>query len=190
MGAKISQLINNDKKKKKEESSTLTIKESGRNEHGEPKFFNKPADRQCVHYPRLSHRPHPCVYIAISELVRICGRPEFHRHIFRGRNGRNYSSVTGHRHFDEEEGRMDTPRLIAAAFYRRHGDASLRSSTLSRVKFKSLHARFTFSDLREFEGAAFFSRVANELDSLIIDRNLADRSFVFQFFARNERCFK
>lgn len=89
----------------------------------------------------IPYRPH--VYIAISELVHlrsagisspyfsqpqpellICHRPSS----FRRR---------------PTEERMDMPRLIVAAFYRRRGNASLRLSTLSRVKFKSLHARLS-----------------------------------------------
>lgn len=89
----------------------------------------------------IPYRPHPSsVYITISELVHlrsagisspyfsqpqpellICHRPSS----FRRRS---------------TERRMDMPRLIAAAFYRRRGDASLRLSTLSRVRFISLHA--------------------------------------------------
>lgn len=107
LGAKISQFIDNSKKKekiivnsgyprlkprfKKKESSMLTIKGSNRS------FLINPRTGRA--FIILVYRT-PCVYIAISELVRICGRPEFHRHIFRGRNGRNCSSVTGHRHFD------------------------------------------------------------------------------------------
>lgn len=131
--------------------SALTTKESSRTCTGSRSFLINPRTGRatCVHYPgvyrqpRIPYRPHPSVYIAISELVHLRSagisspyfsqpQPELlicHRQSsFRRR---------------PTEGRMDVPRLIAAPFYRRRGDASLRLPTLSRVKFKSLHAWFS-----------------------------------------------
>lgn len=120
------------------------------NKRVEPKFFNKPADRPCVHYPRLSHPLRLHRNFGTGSHLRPAGisSPYFSR-------PQRAELLVCHRPSSFRR-RMDTPRLIAAAFYRRHGDASLRLSTLSRGKFKSLHTPDSLSpDLREFE--AFFS---------------------------------
>lgn len=126
--------------------SALTTKESSRTYTGNRSFLINPRTGRAFiilvyRQAHIPYRPHPSsVYITISELVHlrsagisspyfsqpqpellICHRPSS----FRRRS---------------TERRMDMPRLIAAAFYRRRGDASLRLSTLSRVKFISLHA--------------------------------------------------
>lgn len=126
--------------------SALTTKESSRTYTGNRGSFliNPRTGRAtCVHYPRLSPSTHPLSPAPLLRLHHNFGTGAF-------AVGRNFIAIffaaaTGTTDLSpaiviSTERRMDMPRLIAAAFYRRRGDASLRLSTLSRVRFISLHA--------------------------------------------------
>lgn len=136
--------------------SALTTKESSRTYTGNRGSFliNPRTGRAtCVHYRSfiakhtspIARTPPP--FTSQFRNWCICGRPEFHRHIFRSRN-RNYWSVTGHRHFDgktDGHAETDSRGVLSASRWRLFTIVNPFSCEIYIL------TRMTFSDSREFE---------------------------------------